>query len=79
MSTPFPGMDSYLEGDLWQEFHETLASAMRAQLMPQLAPKYVALLAKRYVVDRPALGIFDVPSQRTIYWVDELLRAASYR
>ena len=62
MSTPFPGMDPYLEGDMWQEFHETLASAMRAQLMPQLAPKYVALLAKRYVVDRPALGIFDVPS-----------------
>jgi hypothetical protein len=60
-------MDPYLEGDMWQEFHETLASAIRAQIMPQLAPKYVALLAKRYVVDRPALGIFDVPSQRTIY------------
>jgi hypothetical protein len=60
-------MDPYLEGDMWQEFHETLASAIRAQLMPQLAPKYVALLAKRYVVDRPALGIFDVPPQRTIY------------
>lgn len=67
MPSPFPGMDPYLEGEMWQEFHETLASAIRAQLMPQLAPKYVALLAKRYVVDRPALGIFDVPPQRTIY------------
>jgi len=67
MGSPFPGMDPYLEGDLWQEFHETLASAIRARLMPFLAPTYVALLAKRYVLGRPALGVFDVPPPRTIY------------
>ena len=39
MPSPFPGMDPYLEGDMWQEFHETLASAMRAQLMPLLTPR----------------------------------------
>jgi hypothetical protein len=55
-------MDPYLEGELWQEFHETVAGAIRAQIMPHLAPKYVALLAKRYVLDRPAVGIFDLPS-----------------
>lgn len=60
-------MDPYLEGEMWQEFHETLAGAIRAQLVPQLAPKYAALLAKRYVVDRPALGIFAPPSERIIY------------
>ncbi len=59
MPAPFPGMDPYLEGELWQEFHETLAGAIRAQLMPRLAPQYVALLAKRYALDRPALGVFD--------------------
>lgn len=58
-------MDPYLEGELWQEFHETLAGAIRAQIMPLLTPKYVALLAKRYVLDRPAVGIFDLPSVRT--------------
>ena len=67
MASPFPGMDPYLEGELWQEFHETLASEIRAQLMPRLAPKYVALLAKRYVLDLSALGIFDAPSPRTFY------------
>jgi hypothetical protein len=67
MASPFPGMDPYLEGDLWQEFHETLAGAIRAQLVPQLPPKYAALLAKRYVVDRPALGIFAPPSERILY------------
>ncbi|MFO7633651.1 MAG: DUF4058 family protein [Caldilinea sp.] len=67
MASPFSGMDPYLEGDLWQEFHETLAGAIRAQLVPQLPPKYAALLAKRYVVDRPALGIFAPPSERILY------------
>jgi hypothetical protein len=60
-------MDPYLEDEMWQEFHETLAGAIRAQLLPQLAPKYVALLAKRYVVDRPALGVFDLPASHAIY------------
>lgn len=67
MASPFPGMDPYLEGELWQEFHERLASAVSAQLMPRLAPKYVALLAKRYVLDRPALGLFDAPATRVVY------------
>lgn len=68
MPSPFPGMDPYLEGDLWQEFHDTLANEIRGQLLPKLRPKYVALLAKRYVFDRPALGVLDLPpEQRVIY------------
>jgi hypothetical protein len=39
MPSPFPGMDLHLEGELRQEFHETLAGAIRAQLLPWLAPK----------------------------------------
>ena len=67
MPSPFPGMDPYLEGDMWQEFHERLANQISAQLLPQLAPKYVALLAKRYVIHRPAIGIFSPPSERIVY------------
>lgn len=67
MASPFPGMDPYLEGEMWQEFHETLAHAIRAQLMPLLAPKYVALLSKRYALERPALGILGLPSERVVY------------
>lgn len=59
MSSPFPGMDPYLEGDYWTEFHTTLAGEIRRQLLPQLRPKYVALLEKRYVLYSPVLGIFD--------------------
>lgn len=67
MSSPFPGMDPYLEGEMWQEFHERLASEISAQLMPKLAPKYVALLAKRYVLNRPVFGIFGEIEQRVFY------------
>ncbi len=75
MASPFPGMDPYLEGEMWQEFHERLANQVSAELMPQLAPKYVALLAKRYVVAAPTTGalsgmglnIIDWPAQRVIY------------
>ena len=67
MPSPFPGMDPYLEGDLWQEFHDRLANQISVQLLPLLRPKYVALLAKRYVLDSPALGVFDVAPPRIFY------------
>ncbi len=57
MGSPFPGMDPYLEGEMRQEFHDTFANAIRGQLLPLLKPKYVALLAKRYAIADPVLGI----------------------
>ena len=65
--SPFPGMDPYLEGEMWPEFHDTLAHQIRSQLMPHLQPKYVALLSKRYVIDHSDLGIVDAPAKRIIY------------
>lgn len=67
MPSPFPGMDPYLEGDLFQEFHERLAHQISVELMPQIRPRYVALLAKRYVLDRPAVSLFGAPEQRIFY------------
>lgn len=75
MPSPFPGMDPYLEGEMWQEFHETLAAEIRGHLLAQLPAKYVALLAKRYVVGSPSSGVLpglglnivDWPQQRVIY------------
>jgi hypothetical protein len=55
-------MDPYLEGEMRQEFHERFANQISEQLLPQLKPKYVALLAKRYAIEIPALGI-----EKTIY------------
>ena len=63
MPSPFPGMDPYLEGDMWQEFHDRLANQISGQLMPLLGPRYVALLAKRYILTRPTVGIVDLPAR----------------
>ena len=51
MPSPFPGMDPYLEGYLWPDFHQGLAAAIQAFLSPQLRPNYVARLAVRMIQD----------------------------
>ena len=33
MPSPFPGMDPYLEGEMWQEFHSRLANQISEQLL----------------------------------------------
>jgi hypothetical protein len=63
-------MDPYLEGELWQEFHETLAGQIRAQLLKVLPPQYVALLAKRYVLHRPAVGLMSLPEDHRVIYPD---------
>jgi len=49
MSSPFPGMDPYLEGpEIWGDFHTTTLVAMRAALNAQLPRNYLARV-DRYV------------------------------
>ncbi|MBD2447091.1 DUF4058 family protein [Nostoc sp. FACHB-152] len=50
MPSPFPGMNPYLEGYLWSDVHNALASKIRAFLVPQIRPKYAARL-EVYVVE----------------------------
>ena len=53
MPSPFPGMDPYLEGSLWMTIHTDLAVAIAHQLNRRMSPRYVALTARRYVMDTP--------------------------
>src|SRR5262245_49327381 len=53
MASPFPGMDPFLEGDLWTSFHTQFAVEIARQLSPKLRPRYAALTEKRYVTDTP--------------------------
>src|ERR1700680_1468191 len=47
MSSPFPGMDPYLETNpIFQELHTQMLAEMQAMLQPQLRPKYVARLER---------------------------------
>ncbi len=53
MPNPFPGMDPYLEGDLWTTVHTDLCAEIARQLAPKLRPKYVALSTRRVVLVPP--------------------------
>jgi hypothetical protein len=50
MPNPFPGMDPYLEGDLWTTVHTDLCAEIARLLSPKLRPKYVALSTRRFVL-----------------------------
>lgn len=56
MPNPFPGMDPYLEGDLWTTVHTDLCAEIARQLSPKLRPKYVALSTRRVVLAPPDEG-----------------------
>lgn len=53
MKSPFPGMDPYLEGELWTTFHVQLAVEIARQLTPRLLPRYFAFANQRQVTDTP--------------------------
>lgn len=58
MPSPFPGMDPYLEGYLWPDFHHRLATEITRQLTPRIRPRYVARLDVYLVEDKtPELEI----------------------
>jgi Protein of unknown function (DUF4058) len=51
MPSPFPGMDPYLEGYLWADVHNALASKIRQQLAPKIQPGYTVRLEIYLVQD----------------------------
>ena len=52
MPSPFPGMDPYLEGSLWPDVHQRLATEISDVLTPRLRPRYVARLAVATLYDQ---------------------------
>ncbi|HEY4001353.1 MAG TPA: DUF4058 family protein [Candidatus Xenobia bacterium] len=57
MPSLFPGMDPWLEGTVWSDFHTEFLGDLRAALRPRLRPRYVALIEHRVYVER------EVPEQ----------------
>src|SRR5256885_17026773 len=53
MPNPFPGMDPYLEADLWTSVHTDLTAEIARQLAPKVRPKYVTRSARRVVLTTP--------------------------
>ena len=58
MPSPFPGMDPYLEGSLWSDVHQALASEIRRRLSRQVRPRYAVRLAIATVEENgPGTGV----------------------
>src|SRR5436309_6372353 len=63
MPSPFPGMDPFIEGRLWRDFHTEFITGVRAALAPGLVPRYVVRIEERVYVERTPEqpGQFIVP------------------
>lgn len=58
MPSPFPGMDPFIEGQMWSGFHATFITAMAETLVPQIRPDYVVNVEEYvYVVREPTESV----------------------
>jgi hypothetical protein len=51
MPSPFPGMDPFLEGQKWTDFHTEFISDLRAALVPLIGLAYTAHVEERVYVE----------------------------
>ncbi len=65
MSSPFPGMDPFIEPQEWSDFHTRAITVIAELLDPGLGDRYVARVERRVYIDRDPLEEFK-PSQRWI-------------
>ncbi|MBX7237523.1 MAG: DUF4058 family protein [Caldilineales bacterium] len=87
MSTPFPGMDPYLEApEGWLDVHNSLIAALRTDLAPRLRPRYFVATEMRIydpdaLVDpfrgRPDLAAYE-RSEGLLHEVAPIYEVASF-
>ena len=56
MASPFPGMDPYIEGQVWADFHHALIEVLREALIPQTRPYYIVRVEERVYVEHVPPG-----------------------
>lgn len=59
MPSTFPGMDPFLEGSEWEDFHTTFNTVIRETLSPAVEPRYIVRIERRVYVEHTT----DVPDQ----------------
>jgi hypothetical protein len=52
MPSPFPGMDPFIEGRLWRDFHTEFITGVRAALAQDIVPRYVVRIEERVYGER---------------------------
>ncbi len=76
MPSPFPGMDPFIEGQRWHDFHTTFIPVLRELLTPAVRPRYVVdveqyvyLTREEEVPDRgiePDLSVIEESVEMTV-------------
>lgn len=51
MPSPFPGMDPFIESQVWGDFHHAFIEATRESLITRVRPRYVVLIEERIYVE----------------------------
>lgn len=52
MTSPFPGMDPFIEGQCWSDFHSDFIVRLREQLVSTLLPDYFVNVEKSIMLVR---------------------------
>lgn len=52
MASPFPGVDPFLEGQEWPDFHHRFITAIADALQPLIEPDYLARIGERVYVEQ---------------------------
>src|SRR4051794_30988693 len=51
MPSPFPGMDPFIEGQEWEDFHTRFITALADSLLPGVRPRYVVRVERRVYLE----------------------------
>ncbi len=51
MPSPFPGMDPFIEGQAWEDFHHHFIEGLYTALVPLVRPRYVVRVEERIYVE----------------------------
>jgi hypothetical protein len=56
MPSPFPGVDPFIEGQKWTDFHTEFITVLRASLVPLVAPAYSTHVEERVYIENHPLA-----------------------
>ncbi len=62
MPPPFPGMDPFIESQMWEPFHTNFIVGIQDVLVPRLRPKYGVIVEKRIYLESHGEGSNDKTS-----------------
>lgn len=51
MASPFPGMDPFIEGQEWEDFHSRAIAVIAEALLPMIRPRYIARVEVRVYLE----------------------------